>query len=277
MMDGKYVLISGSASRTCPVDTLDAAVRFVQTFTEEVLKRGGGIAVLAGAEESALNDDGTPLIFDWVGQFAERTTEPPRPYARVVMSDQAPESQIDEPNLTLLRNLEQRNVIERFHIRQEVFTGGEYRSDMTGRADAMLAVGGGKGTYSAGTLMTKLGNPVLPLDMQLGSITEDGDGAVDLYREMLSDASRFFPNTHSQIINRMALLSLNRGVVEPEAAAQTASEMLSEELSTVQSDAERSVPSESPLRRMGRLLKELPLLAAFIRIIDILRTWASFG
>ena len=282
MMDDKYVLISGSASRMCPANKLDGAVRFVQTFTEEVLKRGGGIVVLAGAEESSQSADGTPLIFDWVAlravaQFAERTTAPPRPYARVVMSDLAPESKIDDANLHLLRNLEQRNVIERFHIRHEVFTGGEYRAEMTGRADAMLAVGGGKGTYSAGTLMTRLGKPVLPLDLELGAIAEDGGGALDLYREMLIDASWFFHNTHSQIINRMAMLTLNRGIVEPEAAALTAAEMLSRELSAIQADEAQPAPSRNRLLQVGRVLKELPLVAAAVRIVEFLRGLLPFA
>ena len=175
-MDGKFVLISGSASRTCPDDKLKVAIRFVESFTEEVLRRGGGIVVLAGEEESAKNEQGTPLIFDWVAlrsveRFAQSTMAKPRPYARLVMSDQAPESKIDDANLKLLGNLEQRNVVERSHIRREVYTGGEYRTVMTDLADAMVAVGGGKGTYSAGKAMTKLGKPVLPLDLDIGAIT----------------------------------------------------------------------------------------------------------
>ena len=282
MMDDRYVLISGSASHACPADKLDAAVRFVTQFTAEVLKQGGGIVVLAGEEESATNHDGTPLIFDWVvlravAQFAERTTAQPRAYARVVMSDQAPESKIGDANLQLLKNLEQRDVVERFHIRHEIFTGGEYRSEMTGRADAMLAVGGGKGTYSAGTLMTQLGKPVLPLDLQLGSTAQDGEGALDLYREMLSDASRFFPNIHPQITNRMAMLSLNRGVVEPEAAALTAAEMLSRELSAIQPDETQPAASKNRLLQVGQVLKELPLVAAAVRVVEFLRGLLPFA
>ena len=213
-MDGKFVLISGSASRTCSDDRLDVAIRFVESFTEEVLKRGGGIVVLAGEEESAKNEQGTPLIFDWVAlravqRFAESAVEKPRPYARVVMSDRAPDSRIDDANLKLLGNLEQRNVVERFHIRREIYTGGEYRAVMTDLADTMVAVSGGKGAYSTGMAMTELGKPVLPLDLNIGAITEDGEGAVALHREMMSDTELFFPNTHSEIKNRMGLLSLN--------------------------------------------------------------------
>ena len=148
-LDGKFVLISGSASRDCPNDRLETAIRFVTNFTEEVLRRGGGVVVLAGEEESAKNERGTPLIFDWaalrsVERFAQSTTAKPRPYARVVMSDQAPASKTDDANLKLLANLEQRNVVERTYIPREVYTGGEYRAKMTKLADAMVAVGGGR-------------------------------------------------------------------------------------------------------------------------------------
>ena len=278
MMDGTYVLISGSASRDCPDDRLDMAVRFVNRFTTEVLRRGGGIVVLAGREESTKSESRTPRIFDWVAlraveQFAEITTGKPRPFARVVMSDYAPDSEIDDANLKLLKNLEQRNVVERSHIRQEVFTGGEYRADMTDWADAMVAVGGGKGTYSAGTLMTELGKPVLPLDLQIGSIAEDGEGAIALHREMMSDPSRFFPNTYSEIRNRLGLISLNRGIVDPEAAALIAAEMVSEECGPIQPNPVQSERSKNPFVRVWRLLKELPPVAAAIRIIEFL--WSS--
>ena len=135
------------------------------------------------------------------------------------MSDQAPASKTDDANLKLLANLEQRNVVERTYIPREVYTGGEYRAKMTKLADAMVAVGGGKGTYSAGTAMTALRKPVLPLDLDVGATTDDGSGAVALHLEMMSNTDRFFPNTHPEVKNKLGLLSLNRGPVEPESAA----------------------------------------------------------
>ena len=111
-----------------------------------------------------------------------------------IMSDKARDSKIDDTGLRLLRNLEQRNAVEFCHIRREVFTGGKYRRVMIEQSDAMLAIGGGKGTYTAGTKMTALGKPVLPLDLQLGSTAEDGEGAVALNREMTTEPDRFFPS-----------------------------------------------------------------------------------
>ena len=153
-------------------------------------------------EDSTRDEKGAPHIFDWVVLrevrcYAESAITDPRTYVRVVMSDVAQESKIDIANLKLLRDLEQRKVVERLHIPDEVFTGGEYRKRMIDIADAMLAIGGGRGTYSAGLEMTAQGKPVLPIDLRLGSISEDGDGAVALHKRMLTEAEQFFPRTHA--------------------------------------------------------------------------------
>ena len=274
-MRGKFILVSGSASRSCPPEKLDTAVLFLLGFTEEVLRRGGGVIVLAGGEEATTDERGTPRVFDWlvlraVERHVRRTTEEPRPYARVVMSDDAPESRIDEANLRLLTALEQRNVVERQHIRRQVFTGGAYREKMVERADAMLAIGGGRGTYSAGEKMTAMAKPVLPLDLQLGSIANDGDGAVALHREMLSDPGRFLPQTHSDALNRIGLISLNRGINDAGAAAVAAAEILERELRAPPAQGWRSRTSR-PLVRAWQFASSLPPIAAGIRIVDFLR------
>ena len=214
-MDGKFIMLSGSAGLSCPADKLLVASQFIKSFTGEVLRRGGGLVVLAGDEEATRDEHGTSHIFDWlvlreIERYAESTTEYPRPYARIVMSDDAPESKIDSANMRLLRNLQQRRVVEVCPIPRELYTGGEYRKVMIESADAMLAIGGGKGTYSAGTEMVSKGKPALPLDLQLGSIVQDGDGAVTLYRELTLDPGRFFPTTFQDSRNRLGLLSLDR-------------------------------------------------------------------
>ena len=51
-MDGKFIMISGSAGPSCPADKLLIASQFIRSFTGEVLRRGGGLVVLGGNEES---------------------------------------------------------------------------------------------------------------------------------------------------------------------------------------------------------------------------------
>ncbi len=279
-MNGKFIMLSGSASLACPADKLDIALQFVRSFAGEVLRRGGGLVVLAGDEASTRDEHGVPHVFDWlvlreVENYAENTTDNLRTYARVVMSDEAPESKMDADNLRLLRNLEQRNVVELCPIRREVFTGGEYRKVMIERADAMLAIGGGKGTYSAGAEMIASCKPVLPLDLQLGSTVDDGAGAVALRREMVLNPGLFLPNTHQSVQNRFGLLALERAINAPEVVARVAAETLARELDALP-PTERSANTERQLTAAWRAVKTLPLIAAAIRVIEWARSLLPF-
>ena len=196
-MKGKFILIYGSASRSCPVDKLDRAIDLVQCFIAEVLRRGGGVVVLGADESATVDSHGRPRIFDWivlrgVEQYVESTSEDPRVCARLVMSDQAVETKLDDQNLQTLSNLEQRGALEVERIRREKYTGEKYRQLEIKLADAMLAVGGGKGTYICGADMLDVGKPVLPIDLKIGASVDDGEGAVLLHRELMNDPARFF-------------------------------------------------------------------------------------
>ncbi len=276
-MKGKLILISGSASYSCPQAKLSLAVGLLCSFTRKVLSRGGSLVVLGSDENSTKDDYGVPHIFDWivlreVEKYAETTAEPPRPYTHVVMSDEAAERKIDDANLRLLANLEQRNVVELHHIQRERFTGGEYRKAQVEWADAMLGIGGGKGTYSVGKEMTELGKPVLPLDLGLGSLNDDGEGAVALHREMMSDPNRFFPDTYRDVINRTGLLGLNRGINDAEGVAQVAVELIERELDSVPQTTWRARATKR-LIRAWQFAKALPVVSAAIKIIEsILRS-----
>ena len=271
-MNKKFVLISGSASYACSQDKLSSAIAFLQSFTHEVLRRGGGIVVLGGDEKSTKDEHGLPHLFDWVvlrevEKYAETTVELPRTHARVVMSGEAVERKIDDANLRLITNLEQRNVVELQHIQHERFTGGEYRKVMVEWSDAMLGIGGGKGTYSVGKDMTDLGKPVLPLDLGLGSLNDDGYGAVALHKEMMANPRHFFLHTYEDAINRIGLIGLNRGINDAGGVAQVAVELIERELNSVPQATWRARAKDS-LVSAWQFAKALPVASAAIRIIE---------
>ncbi len=279
-MNGKFILISGSAGQSCPAEKLDTASQFVRAFTGEVLRLGGGVVALAGDEESTKDESGVSHIFDWlaleeVERYARSTTESPSVRARVIMSDEAWESKIGDVNLRLLMNLEHNKAVEVHYIRRQVFTGGEYRMTMIEMADAMLAIGGGKGTYATATEMIALGKPVLPLDLKLGSISNDGDGAVDLHREMTTSPCQFFPNTHHDVINRIGSLSLDLGINDAQAVALASAEVLAREM-------EATPLPEQPMNANRRsvaawqFVKALPFVSHTIRVIEWVRGLFSF-
>ena len=51
-VQGKFILISGSAGNSYPMEKLDKAMDFVQCFVVQVLRLGGG-AVVLGSDVSA--------------------------------------------------------------------------------------------------------------------------------------------------------------------------------------------------------------------------------
>ena len=236
-MEGKFVLLSGTASRSCSVQQLDLAIRFVQLFVAEVLKAGGGMVVLVGDEKRGPAPDDGPRVFDWtvlraVEEYVAVTTEPVRTYARVVMSDHTWSSKLDDGNRGTLTHLQQRRVVEFERIRREEFTGGEYRKLECELADGMIALGGGKGTYIAGRQMIEFGKPVLPLDLEIGALYEDGEGARLLHKELQSEPSEFLPNTHEQVVDQIEALSLEGGTHGAAEVARRAAEILGVELSS---------------------------------------------
>ena len=233
-MKDKFVLISGSANPSCDDAKLSVALEFIQHFTRQVLQRGGGIVVLAGPEESTKDKKGLPHVFDWVAlreveRYAESSACSPRIYARVVMSDKAREAKIDSTNLKTLRNLEQCQAVEVSYIKRMQFTGGSYRRQEAELSDTLLAIGGGKGTYILGRDMAASNKPVLPMDLQIGSGSEDGEGAVELHREMMTDPAPFLPRTHKRAINRIGTFSLDSQVNDTEAAARAAANVIHQE------------------------------------------------
>ena len=73
------------------------------------------------------------------------------------------------------------------------------------------------------------GKPVLPLDLEIGAFSEDGEGALLLHRELQANPALFFPKTHDQVVDQIEAVSLQGGVVE--SAARRAVEILHREIS----------------------------------------------
>ena len=233
-MNGKFILFSGSASRSCSGERLDAAVKFLDALVQQILQAGGGFMVLLGDEDRTKGDDGKPRAFDWtilraVERYAESTIGASRVYARVVMSDDAWLTRMNESNRKTFSNLQQRGTLEVERIPRELFTGGEYRRIQCELAHAMVAMGGGKGTYSVGKEMLDLGKPVLPLDLKIGAFSEDGEGALLLHRELQANPALFFSATHDRVADQIETVSLQGG--PSESAARRAVEILHREIS----------------------------------------------
>ena len=274
-MDGNFILIAGSAGVECSNGKLDTAIQFVRCFTREVLNRGGGLVVLGSDEDSTNDERGQPRIFDWivlreVERYASSTTELPRRYVRIVISDAARKHKLSPKNLETLKILEQRVAVELRYVEGEQFTGGEYREVLMDLADAMLTIGGGKGTYVTGSGMVSRGKPVLALDLQIGALSNDGEGALRLHKEMMGNPSRFFPSTHEDVKNQLGLVSLNAHINDVDTVAQVSAEIMGKELDALVVSA-RGTKSKQGLANPWLWIKDPSNFAFVAKVVAFMK------
>lgn len=236
-MDPKYVLISGSAAPDCDIENLAKAAQFSTDVTRAVIKTGHGVAVLAAGEPTREGANGpVPLIFDWtvlraVDQALEDgEREAGRVLARVVTGTDSIAKRFSPENAHLIQDLQARGAIDVQHLDESRYYGGSYRDLLAGLANALIVVGGGKGTYDIGNRMLQAGKPVMAMDIVIGSRYDDGGGALQLLSEMKTDGQAFLPRYHEVVGRRLYALSLEHPVWPIRRVANTVAEIVAGEL-----------------------------------------------
>ena len=236
--------------------------------------------MLMGDEDSTTTPDEQPRVFDGivlrqVEKYIEATTQRSRICVHVIMSDVAWRTKLSGDNRRTLANLERLNAVQMHRIKHEEYTGGKYRGIAAELADGMIAIGGGKGTYSLGKNMISLNKVVLPLDLSIGSFSDDGRGALELHREMQSNPRDFFPATYALIVNELETLSLETGSVNVDAVAQRVVEILSRELAC---DVDNWVQHIKRLAlHLQFALRKLLSFVGILRALEFLRNLFSLG
>jgi hypothetical protein len=196
-MVGLRVHIAGSASAVCESALLDTTHALIASLVREVVVQGGGIVVGAGAEP--LGDAGRACIFDWTALEAISNLADPAPG----WPEMRPERFVAVAS--------QRGLEKVPHARELIWTRCCTRSDfglelappgwrMAGvirerqvtKGDILVAVGGGAGVEHLAELYIDEGKPVMPLHVDLGSYSEDGNGGSRyLYEHALSDPLKY--------------------------------------------------------------------------------------
>ena len=233
----KYVLIAGSAAPDCHSEKLERARQFVAAVTEEIIRTGNGVAVLAGREPAS--DDTSPTIFDWtvlraVEQFLnDRDGNAGRVLARVITGADSITKRFSPENAQLIQRLQAKGAIDVCHIEEKLYSGGSYRERQADLSDALIAIGGGRGTYIIGDQMLADGKPVMPMDIAIGSRSNDGGGALDLLSEMKTDQRAFLPCGHEVVNRRLYALSLEQPAWSVRRVARTVAKILAAELEVI--------------------------------------------
>ena len=215
-MKAGYILIAGSASEGCDGERLARALQFVRDATTAILDTGNSVSVLATYEPTRIeNGLEAPIAFDWeVLRTVERYVlnqpggKAGRVLVRAATGADSETKRFSDPNRQLIRRLQDMEALEIRYIPEAVYSGGDYRNYLLDMSDGMIAVGGCKGTYITGDMMLAAGKPVMPMDIRIGAIHEDGEGALKLLAEMKSDPKPFLPRRHEIVKRGLSTLSL---------------------------------------------------------------------
>ena len=151
-------------------------------------------------------------------------------FARVFMGSDSMEKRFTPENARLIQRLQAKGAIDVRHIEEDLYSGGEYRDWQADLCDAMIAMGGGSGTYQIANKMLTLKKPVMPMDIQIGARHRDGRGSIQLLEEMKSDEKLFLPRSHRLVNDRLYALSLEKPYWNTQRIAYTAAHILQHEL-----------------------------------------------
>ncbi|CAB3831519.1 5'-methylthioadenosine/S-adenosylhomocysteine nucleosidase [Achromobacter mucicolens] len=208
-LENEYFLIAGSVSKKTETAVIDLAHNFTRAVTKSVLAAKGGLVVyLAGLPT---NEAGDALTFDWtVAYEAEKLLADyaPARQLKIITSQVAMRDKMTYQQRALIRRLSAENFAEIVYIDDDLITGGNIGDEQVEVATAMIALGGGKGVSDRAHKMRKRKLPVLPFDLQLGGLSEDGGGARFLLDTFFKEPLTMFHFTGEQVKGRLDSMSL---------------------------------------------------------------------
>jgi nucleoside phosphorylase len=242
---GRWFIVAGSASPISSPELLERSHAFVREVVRQAWKRGAGFVVIAGNEPQRVDEPKYPLVFDWtvleeIRQLVADTNNG-RLSAVAITAPKFMTSGMPEERRALLQVLSAQGIVRVEGIADNLWVGGRFREEQASRADAMICLGGGKGVADLAQRLLTRGAPVLPMDIELRGINEDGGGARELYRDLTQYPSRFLHHTGAQVPSQLFELSLGNESMTVQHIAATAVEVISQELRAMDAAAQVNV------------------------------------
>ena len=265
-MPRKCILIAGSADKGCDGTKLARATEFVRAATEQIIETGNSVAVLATREPVRVESTrSVPLSFDWAVlrtidyHLEQRDYKASYNLAHVFMASDSMEKRFTAENASLIQSLQAKGAIDIRHIEESLYSGGEYRDRQAEYCDAMIAIGGGKGTYQVADKMLSFAKPVMPMDIQIGAQHQSASGAIQLLDEMKADEKVFLRHSHQVVSQRLYALSLEKPYWNTSRIAHTTVRILTSEMEAPKDDIRGSLHKVRDGLR--RVLSKTPQIA----------------
>ena len=106
------------------------------------------------------------------------------PRVVIVLADRHRRESMNPEQRVLIAKLSLRGLAKVDVIPDEVVTGGNVGDAQASHASGMIALGGGKGVADRAYKMMKKGLPIYPMDLKIGSNSEDGEGSLSLAQKL---------------------------------------------------------------------------------------------
>jgi len=235
-LHNKKLLVIGSASPTTPVELLERLHTFVREATRQAWQKGSGFVVVASGDPRSTSVPEHSLVCTWtvLETIAQLATNQPSEQLRVVVLT-APKflapGKMPIERQQLLRALSDQGIARIEYIANDLWVGGRIREKQVSEADAMICLGGGKGIADLAQRLQAKHAPILPIDIDIVGIEEDGGGARQLYQELTQDPCKFLPYTGQHIMSRLFDMSLRTESSDIARAAAVAIDAVVGELS----------------------------------------------
>jgi hypothetical protein len=199
---GRRIHIAGSAAANADEKKLAYAHSIVTALTSELVNRGAAFVIPFG-KEPLLSDrtDGPSIIFDWaIVEIVDEALETGSATAstaagRIIatVSTSRTDEHIPANRRELYERLRRRDAVDLKFLRAGWTAGALRRQSLARLGDVLFAISGGQGVEQLAVEYSSRGKPVIPLDLQLGSSSNDGSGGgARLYDRALEDPASFF-------------------------------------------------------------------------------------
>lgn len=224
-LDKRFVAIDGSAGKSCNALQLDRVHKTVSAIVRRLLEAGAGVVVSIGSEPRT--DESVPetaRVFYWTVLSAARDwgrsrTDTPVDRVRIVCSQQS-RTQVPEAREELLLDILTTGLSSLRTIEANWNAGAIVRQAQAECSDAQVVIGGGEGVEHLTMLHMERGKPVIPLDADIGSGHNDGNGgSVALNRLAMAKPERFVEADPVRLPGMLDVLSFRHPQCDPEAIA----------------------------------------------------------
>jgi hypothetical protein len=201
-IEGRRILIAGSADPQSPENNLTYAHTLVSELTQALAQRGANFIVTFGSDPKLTNRvDGPSIIFDWtVGEILRKALDagqarPSGIPGRLITAvgtqktfEKIPQNRLE--TYTALRSAKSMNVV---FIEPGWGSGAVRRARQAQLGDILIGISGGEGVEHLAQEFAHRGKHVIPLDLDLGASCTDGSGgAARLFGEALHAPNLFF-------------------------------------------------------------------------------------